>query len=156
MLPCSRPLLPGDTELDQIHRIFSLLGCPSPRIWPDMSSLKTFDPPARHSSRGSGGAGAGGGGGGKSDKPPPYTLNLAQEQKRYPFSNLQAMFPSPAKIGDRGLECLDSMLTFDPKQRITVGIYTHSSAVQCSAVVIQSRNQSAGLLACLLATPHYT
>lgn len=103
------PLLPGDSELDQVHRIFSLLGCPSTRIWPDMATLDAFDPPSR-----------GRRGLPDPEKITPYTLSLAKEQQRNPFSNLQAMFPSPGKIGGNGLDCLNSMLTFDPKQRITV------------------------------------
>lgn len=99
-----RPLLPGDTELDQIHRIFELLGCPSSRIWTDLPALKAFSSNSNC----------------RKSNSLPYSLNLYEEQKKYPFSNLQAMFPSPSRIGDNGLECLNSMLTFDPKRRITV------------------------------------
>lgn len=96
----SRPLLPGDTELDQIHRIFALLGCPSARIWADLPTMKVFS--------------------NRNSESFPFSLNLSQEQERHPFSNLQAVFPCPSKIGDNGLECLNSMLTYDPKRRITV------------------------------------
>lgn len=109
------PLLPGDSELDQVHRIFSLLGTPSPRIWPDMAALSTFAPSPRHSSEGHTQTET-------QQSEPPFRLNLVQELKRHPFSNLQAVFPCPAKIGEHGLECLNAMLTFDPKQRITVRI----------------------------------
>ena len=127
-LACTpRPLLPGDSEIDQLQRIFSLLGTPTTRIWPDVSSLSVFAPPPRHhhssSSSGSSSSGAG-------SEEPPYRLNLTQEQRRHPFSNLQAMFPCPAKIGERGLECLDSLLTFDPKQRTTVRTW-HASRSSC-------------------------
>ena len=83
-----------------------------------MSTLELFAPPARHTTSSS--TSSSSSSSSHADKPSYATLNLAQEQKRNPFSNLRAMSPSPAKIGDNGLECLNSMLTFDPKQRITV------------------------------------
>lgn len=33
------PLLPGNGEIDQIHRIFELLGYPNESIWPGVSKL---------------------------------------------------------------------------------------------------------------------
>lgn len=40
----SAPLLPGETELQQWHLICSLLGAPSTRIWPHMTSLPGLPP----------------------------------------------------------------------------------------------------------------
>jgi serine/threonine protein kinase len=38
----NEPLLPGNTEMEQIKRIFGLLGSPSERIWPGVSDLSMF------------------------------------------------------------------------------------------------------------------
>lgn len=118
-----RPLLPGDTELDQIHRIFELLGCPSSRIWTDLPALKAFSSNSNC----------------RKSNSLPYSLNLYEEQKKYPFSNLQAMFPSPSRIGDNGLECLNSMLTFDPKRRITVSYVYVCDVCVCVRVCLGVR-----------------
>ena len=37
------PLLPGSGEIDQIHRIFELLGYPNESIWPGVSKLPLVD-----------------------------------------------------------------------------------------------------------------
>ncbi len=44
-----RPLLPGTTELDQLGKIFELLGPPTPSSWPEFPTLPlassiTFNP----------------------------------------------------------------------------------------------------------------
>lgn len=42
-----QPLLPGKNEMDQLNRIFDLLGVPSEKIWPGFSKLphsSKFDP----------------------------------------------------------------------------------------------------------------
>ena len=39
-----RPLFPGDSEIDQIFRIFQRLGTPNERIWPGVSALPDFQP----------------------------------------------------------------------------------------------------------------
>ncbi|KAK2172031.1 hypothetical protein NP493_999g01020 [Ridgeia piscesae] len=36
------PLLPGDTDLDQLSKIFQALGTPSEQDWPDMTSLPDY------------------------------------------------------------------------------------------------------------------
>lgn len=39
-----KPLMPGKTDLDQVHKIFKLLGAPSPRIWralPDLPHVRS-------------------------------------------------------------------------------------------------------------------
>lgn len=38
----NEPLLPGNTEMEQIKLIFTLLGSPSERIWPGVSDLSMF------------------------------------------------------------------------------------------------------------------
>ncbi|CAN0346325.1 unnamed protein product, partial [Ectocarpus sp. 12 AP-2014] len=34
-----KPLMPGKTDLDQVHKIFKLLGAPNERIWPSLLDL---------------------------------------------------------------------------------------------------------------------
>ena len=43
-LACRRPLFPGDSEIDQIFRIFRLLGTPEEAAWPGVTSLPEFQP----------------------------------------------------------------------------------------------------------------
>lgn len=38
-----RPLFPGDSEVNQLHKIFSILGTPTEARWPDVSSLPEYD-----------------------------------------------------------------------------------------------------------------
>lgn len=37
-----RPLFPGDSEIDEIYRIFRLLGTPSEEEWPNVTSLPDY------------------------------------------------------------------------------------------------------------------
>lgn len=39
-----QPLLPGDSEIDQIFRIFRLLGTPDDDTWPNVRSLPDYKP----------------------------------------------------------------------------------------------------------------
>ncbi|OAF66798.1 hypothetical protein A3Q56_05355 [Intoshia linei] len=39
----STPLFPGDSEIDQLYRIFRTLGTPNEEIWPGMSELNYFE-----------------------------------------------------------------------------------------------------------------
>ncbi|CAD1808399.1 Cyclin-dependent kinase 1 [Candida parapsilosis] len=42
---CNRkPLFPGDSEIDEIFRIFRILGTPNETIWPDVNYLPDFKP----------------------------------------------------------------------------------------------------------------
>jgi serine/threonine protein kinase len=43
MVTCS-PLFPGDSEIDQLFKIFRCLGTPNEEIWPGVSSFKDFKP----------------------------------------------------------------------------------------------------------------
>jgi len=38
------PLFPGDSEIDQLYKIFSTLGTPNEAVWPGVSSLKDYKP----------------------------------------------------------------------------------------------------------------
>eukprot|EP00053_Salpingoeca_punica_P015527 m.143484 g.143484 ORF g.143484 m.143484 type:complete len:297 (+) comp16740_c2_seq2:493-1383(+) len=38
----SRPLFPGDSEIDQLYRIFRTLGTPTERLWPGVSALPEY------------------------------------------------------------------------------------------------------------------
>jgi len=39
-----RPLFPGDSEIDELHRIFRVLGTPNESTWPGVTSLPDFSP----------------------------------------------------------------------------------------------------------------
>jgi serine/threonine protein kinase len=39
-----QPLFPGDSQIDQLFKIFRLCGTPSDEVWPDVSSLPHFLP----------------------------------------------------------------------------------------------------------------
>ncbi len=37
-----QPLFPGDSEIDQIFRVFRLLGTPNEQVWPGVGQLPDF------------------------------------------------------------------------------------------------------------------
>ncbi|KAJ2393916.1 Cyclin-dependent kinase catalytic subunit [Coemansia sp. RSA 2559] len=39
-----KPLFPGDSEIDEIFKIFRILGTPTEEIWPDITSLPDYKP----------------------------------------------------------------------------------------------------------------
>lgn len=39
-----KPLFPGDSEIDELYKIFRVLGTPNEQIWPGVSSLKDWKP----------------------------------------------------------------------------------------------------------------
>ncbi|KAF1605195.1 UNVERIFIED_CONTAM: Cyclin-dependent kinase 1, partial [Eudyptes robustus] len=39
-----RPIFQGDSEIDQLFRIFRTLGTPDERTWPDVNTLPEFKP----------------------------------------------------------------------------------------------------------------
>ncbi|KAF5302706.1 hypothetical protein FQR65_LT08448 [Abscondita terminalis] len=39
-----KPLFPGDSEIDQLYKIFKVLGTPDEKIWPGVSRLPDFKP----------------------------------------------------------------------------------------------------------------
>jgi len=43
-LVLGRPLFPGDSEIDELFRIFRLLGTPNDEVWPGVTKLQDFTP----------------------------------------------------------------------------------------------------------------
>lgn len=43
-MACGRPLFPGDSEIDQMHRMFEGLGTPNEDTWPGCTSLRNWRP----------------------------------------------------------------------------------------------------------------
>jgi len=41
-LVTKRPLFTGDSEVDQLYRIFRILGTPNEKIWPGVTSFKDY------------------------------------------------------------------------------------------------------------------
>ncbi|CAM9981096.1 unnamed protein product [Ectocarpus sp. 13 AM-2016] len=39
-----RPLFPGDSEIDEIYKIFQLLGTPNEEVWPNVTDLQDWNP----------------------------------------------------------------------------------------------------------------
>ncbi|KAJ0410944.1 hypothetical protein ATCC90586_004297 [Pythium insidiosum] len=39
-----KPLLPGDSEIDQLYRIFRLMGTPDESVWPGVTKLRDYAP----------------------------------------------------------------------------------------------------------------
>ncbi|CAN0384976.1 unnamed protein product [Ascophyllum nodosum] len=39
-----RPLFPGDSEIDEIYKIFQLLGTPNEQVWPNVTELQDWNP----------------------------------------------------------------------------------------------------------------
>jgi hypothetical protein len=37
-----KPIFPGDSEIDELFRIFRLLGTPTEAVWPGVSSLPDY------------------------------------------------------------------------------------------------------------------
>ncbi len=37
------PLFPGESDIEQMYKVFSRLGSPSPTVWPEMAALPDFD-----------------------------------------------------------------------------------------------------------------
>jgi len=44
MVMQGRPLFPGDSEIDQIFKIFRILGTPNEQVWPGVSGLPDYKP----------------------------------------------------------------------------------------------------------------
>ncbi|XP_060214150.1 cyclin-dependent kinase G-2 isoform X1 [Lycium barbarum] len=86
------PLFNGRTEVDQIDKIFRILGTPNETIWPGFSKL------------------------------PGVKVNFVKHQynnlrKIFPAT---AFTGSPV-LSDAGLDLLNKLLTYDPEERITAG-----------------------------------
>jgi serine/threonine protein kinase len=85
-----RNLMDGDNELDQLSKIFRLLGSPNSRIWPELGDLKYITN---------------------------NTINLGVEQDKYPYSDLGRVFP---ELHNEGIDFINSLLTYDPSKRTNV------------------------------------
>ncbi|XP_024007627.1 cyclin-dependent kinase G1 isoform X2 [Eutrema salsugineum] len=86
-----KPLFPGKSELDQLQKIFAVLGTPSEAIWPGFSSL----PNAKA-------------------KFPTQPYNLLR--KKFPAIS----FVGGQILSERGFDLLNGLLTLDPEKRLTV------------------------------------
>jgi serine/threonine protein kinase len=106
----NKPLFPGDNDLNQIDHIFSLLGTPTETIWPELSDCSLVKN---------------------------CDVNMRVYQQRYKFNNLRIVFPH---LTEEGFNFLNSLLTFDPKQRVTVS--TSPCAFNC-------HRSKLGLVACM-------
>lgn len=85
-----KPLFCGKTELDQLDKIFRILGMPNEDIWPGFLKLPGAKP----------------------------------KFVKHRYNRLREEFPATSFIGspvlsDAGFRLLNSLLTYDPKQRIT-------------------------------------
>ena len=85
----ARPLFPGDSEIDQLFKIFRVRGTPNDHVWPGVSRLPNYKPefPQWHEQR--------------LDKAAP------------------ALAPSDENGGDAAIDLLAQMLTYAPARRIT-------------------------------------
>ena len=86
----NKPLFPGDDELSQLDHIFSLLGTPTQLIWSSLLDCSLIQS---------------------------KEINLKFYQDKYRYNNLRIVFP---QLSSEGFDFLIQMLTYDPKQRITV------------------------------------
>eukprot|EP00898_Chlorokybus_atmophyticus_P008064 jgi/Chlat1/8259/Chrsp78S07698 len=93
-LLCKEPLFTGKTEIDQIDKIFKLLGTPSDKIWPEFSSLPSVKK--------------------VSFTRQPHNL------LRHKFPKASVVAGQPY-LSDAGFDLLDRLLTYDPEKacRIT-------------------------------------
>jgi len=87
-----KPLLPGQGEIDQIDKIFKLLGTPTEASWPGSSQLP-------HMKK-------------VKFRPQPFS-HLRDKFKR------GMSFTSETALSEKGLELLAAMLTLNPDERIT-------------------------------------
>lgn len=90
-----RPIFPGTGELDQLDRIFTVLGLPTEQIWPGWRRL----PHASHIAAGSS-----------------NSSNSSGHQRYPPFNSLDSLFPA---LSPAGLDLMKRLLCYDPQRRIT-------------------------------------
>jgi len=97
------PVFPGETEIDQLLRIYKLLGAPNDKIWYALPCIHNLAPSLTicFYERS-----------GYSKLPMVEKLNFPSLQ----YNNLRAKFPD---LQSEGLDLLNRMLTYDPKKRIT-------------------------------------
>lgn len=90
-LALGKPLASGKNELDQLLQLFSVLGAPTERIWPEITSLNLVSSGA---------------------------LDLTLASKTYPFNCLQTLL-HPNHCTIEGVRLLNLLLTYDSSRRIT-------------------------------------
>ncbi|KAF9673684.1 hypothetical protein SADUNF_Sadunf10G0049800 [Salix dunnii] len=88
------PLFNGKTEVDQLDKIFRILGTPNETIWPGFSKL------------------------------PGVKVNFVKHQLPAGYNLLRKKFPATSFTGspvlsDSGFDLLNKLLTYDPEKRIT-------------------------------------
>ncbi|EEF39381.1 cyclin-dependent kinase G-2 [Ricinus communis] len=84
------PLFQGRTEIDQLDKIFSILGTPKEMIWPGFSKLR-----------------------GARAKFVQQPFNVLRKK----FNGIR--FGGPPALSDSGFDLLKNLLTYDPKKRIS-------------------------------------
>ncbi|CAA0834026.1 Protein kinase superfamily protein [Striga hermonthica] len=92
-----KPLFDGNTEIDQLAKIYGVLGTPDDRIWPGFSELPGIGPNK-------------------------VRFLIGQRQNK----SLKQLFPKMSFIGsptlsDTGLDLLNGLLTYHPKRRMKAG-----------------------------------
>ena len=84
-----QPMFAGNTDIQQISRIFDVLGCPNPKIWPNLSNLPLIQD---------------------------NTIDLFTARARNEYNNLQILIPT---LCPEGFDLLNRMLAYDPSKRYT-------------------------------------
>ncbi|KAL9908829.1 cyclin dependent kinase 11B pitslre isoform 1-T1 [Glossina fuscipes fuscipes] len=83
------PLFPGKSEVDQLNRIFKLLGTPNEKIWPGYNNLPAVK----------------------------NMISKNSQFAEYPVSSLRKYLGQ--RTSDNGVGFLQGLLTYDPRQRFT-------------------------------------
>jgi len=81
----NKPLFPGDSEIDQLFRIFRLLGTPTEETWPGVTKL------------------------------PDFNVSFPIWEPK----GLLESYPTLKSMGEGGVELLNELLVFYPKDRIS-------------------------------------
>ncbi|GMY15063.1 cyclin-dependent kinase G-2-like isoform X2 [Fagus crenata] len=89
-LVAKEPLFRGKNEIDQLGKIFQILGTPNEKIWPGLTKLRGVGPNLKQ----------------------PYNLL----RKKFPARS----FTGSPVLSDLGIDLLNKLLTYDPEKRITV------------------------------------
>ena len=76
-----KPMFPGDSEIDELFKIFQLLGTPAEGTWEGVSKLPDW-------------------------------------QSKFPSWERKDLNAAYGALGDDGVELLDALLAYDPRERI--------------------------------------
>ena len=134
-----KTLLAGRSDMDQLNRIFTLLGSPSEAMWPGYADLpkarlmgghgsawrrQPFNTlrqrfPGGSGSADSGGGGGGGGDGGGGGGGAAFAFLNSGNRSCAAKATAGSFGSSAFDLSDCGLDLLNSMLTYDPAKRIT-------------------------------------